>query len=93
MLNKEGFRKVATLIGDKSDIKMEVYTDQKVVQVYSGNYLNGDVGKNKKLYNFRDAICLETSGYPNAINTPSFPQATLKKGETYFSKTIYKFKK
>lgn len=93
VLNNEGFRKVSTLIGDKTNIKMDVYTDQKAIQIYSGNYLNGDKGKNQKLYNYRDAICLETSGYPNAINTPNFPSILLKKGDTYFAKTIYKFYK
>ena len=93
VLNNEGFRKVSTLMGDKTNIKMDVYTDQKAIQIYSGNYLNGDKGKNQKLYNYRDAICLETSGYPNAINTPNFPSILLKKGDTYFAKTIYKFYK
>ncbi len=93
VLNKEGFRKVATLIGDKTGIIMDVFTDQKAMQIYSGNYLDKDTGKGKKIYDFRGAVCLETSGYPNAINTPSFPQVTLNPGDKYVSKTIYKFSK
>ncbi len=93
VLNGSGFRKVATLIGDKTNIKLEVLTDLPSIQLYSGNFLNGDIGKDGKKYDFRQAVCLETQGYPNAINRPNFPSIILKKNEKYYTKTIYKFSK
>lgn len=92
-LNGNGLRKVATLIGDKTGIALDVITDQLSMQFYGGNFLNDDIGKNGKIYRYRSAICLETQGYPNAINCPKYPSIVLKKGETYSSKTIYKLYK
>lgn len=93
VLNGEGFRKVATLVGDKTNIKLDVLTDQKSIQFYGGNFLNNDIGKNGNTYKYRSAICLETQGYPNAINCPQYPSIVLKKGDIYISKTIYKLYK
>lgn len=90
VLNKEGFRKIATLKGDKTKICLDVITDQPSVQLYGGNFLNNDKGKGGKIYKYRSAICLETQGYPNAINCENYPSVVLKKGQTYSSKTIYK---
>ncbi len=92
-LNGDGFRKIAKLIGDKTDIKLDVYTDQKSVQFYSGNFLDNEKGKGGKVYKYRSAVCLETQGYPNAINCRNYPSMVLKKGNSYVSKTIYKLYK
>jgi aldose 1-epimerase len=89
-LNGDGLRKVATLIGDKTKIALDVITNQPSVQFYGGNFMNNDKGKGGKIYAYRSALCLETQGYPNAINCPSYPSVVLKKGDTYVSKTIYK---
>lgn len=70
-------------------IEMEVYTDQPCLQFYSGNFLDGIKGKT--VFNKHSAFCLETQGYPNACNIESFPSVVLKKGDTYHSKTVYKF--
>ena len=90
ILSGEGFRKVATVIGDKTKIKMDVLTDQKSLQLYVGYGIN-DIGKGGKKYQCRSAVCLETQSYPNAVNCPNFPSIVLKKGDTYSSKTIYRF--
>ena len=34
---------------------------------------------------------METQGYPNAQNVPSFESAKLEKGKTYSAVTEYKF--
>ena len=90
VLNGKGMRKVATLVGDKTGLKLDVVTDQPSIQVYGGNFLNNDKGKGGKIYTYRSAICLETQGYPNAINCPKYPSIVIKKGQIYSSKTIYK---
>lgn len=80
---------VATAYCEKSGVKMSVYTDRACMQFYSGNFLDGIVGK--KTYNFRSAFCMETQGYIDACNQPSFPSNVLRAGEVFESCTRYKF--
>ena len=74
---------------------MEVYTTEPGIQLYTGNFLNGqapnDVGKGGKSYPVRSAVCLETQHFPDSPNKPSFPTTTLKPGQWFTSMTIYKF--
>ncbi len=80
---------VAEVIGDKSGIVMRVYTDRPCVQFYSGNFLDGTV-KGKAVFNRNCAIALETQGYPNACNIPSFPTTLIGK-DGFKSETTYSF--
>ena len=89
-LNGEGLRKVAVAKSEKSGITLETFTTEKGVQLYTANYVKNQVGKNGHVYNERDAFCLETQGYPNAVNQDKFPSQILKKGEKFSSTTIYK---
>lgn len=89
--NYGSYEKVATLFAEDSGISMDVFTDNMGMQVYSGNFLGGAVGKGGKVYNKRAAICLETQGFPNAVNQISFPSAILKAGATYRKRTTYSF--
>ena len=74
---------------------LEVYTTEPGIQFYSGNWLEGkaprDVGKGGKVYNFRDAFCLETQHFPDSPNKPNFPSAVLRPGQWFTSTTVYKF--
>ncbi|MFC4871848.1 aldose epimerase family protein [Negadavirga shengliensis] len=72
--------------------KMEVYTDQPGMQVYTGNFMDGK-GKSKagKTYGKRGAICFETQHFPDSPNQPDFPSVELNPGETYEHLCIYKF--
>ncbi len=91
-INTNGeFKKVIECVGQKTDIKMSVYTDQPGVQFYSGNFLDGAIGKSGTQYFKRYGFCLETQHYPNSINCPSYPTTVLKKGDKFYSKTTYKF--
>ncbi len=92
-LNGRGFRKVATLAGDKTGIEMDTYTDQPGVQIYSGNMIIEDrVCKDSTVYKIHNAVCLETQVFPNAMANPHFISPVLKKGEKYDTITEYKFK-
>lgn len=72
--------------------KMEVYTDQPGVQVYTGNFMDGtSASKGDKTYAKRGAICLETQFFPDSPNQPEFPSVTLNSEETYTHECIYKF--
>ena len=68
---------------------MDVFTNRACMQLYTGNFLEGLKGK--KTYGYQSAFCMETQGYPNACNVPSFESMTLKKGEKYTARTEYKF--
>ena len=73
-------------------ILLEEYTDQPGVQVYSGNFLTGMVaGKHGVKYPKRASVCIETQLYPNSPNMSQWPSATLRPGETYTHRCIYKF--
>ena len=88
----KGQHLAATVVGDKSGIEMQVYTDQPGIQFYGGNFMEGgDKGKSGEPYEKRTAFCLETQHFPDSPNQPQFPSTTLRPGETFSSVTSYKF--
>lgn len=90
--DKKGLVLAATVVGDKSGIEMQVYTNQPGIQFYGGNFLEGgDIGKNGKPYEKRTGFCLETQHFPDSPNHPQFPTTVLKPGETFSSVTSYRF--
>ena len=70
---------------------MAVHTDCPGVQLYSGNFLMGETGKDGVSYCRRGGVCLETQFYPNALNYPEWPQPITKAGEKYVSETSFTF--
>ena len=71
---------------------MKVYTTEPSLQFYSGNFLDGTiVGKGGWIYEKHSALCLESQHNPDSPNQPDWPTTTLLPGETYHTKTIYKF--
>jgi aldose 1-epimerase (EC 5.1.3.3) len=71
---------------------MEVFTTEPGLQFYSGNFLDGSItGKNGHVYQKRSGFCLETQHFPDSPNKPEFPSTRLDPGQTYESKTVYKF--
>ncbi len=82
----------ATVIDSLSGRRMDVFTTEPGVQFYTGNFLDGSiVGKHGKRYEKRSGLCLETQHFPDTPNQPSFPLTILRPGETYVSKTDYRF--
>lgn len=68
----------ATMVGDKSGLKMEIYTDMPAIQMYTGagvenleNAADGDKG----------GVALEPQFAPNAINIEGFEKPILKANE------------
>ena len=87
-----GFRPAALVKGGKKGITMSVYTDRPCVQFYTGNYVaEGLKGKDGAVYHRRQGLCLETQGFVDAPNHPSFPPITLKAGKVWQSRTEYRF--
>ena len=90
MWNGDLYKPFVSVVGDKTGLKMDVYTDQKGVQVYTANFLTKRVGKGK-IYDKRHGVCIETQNPPNAINCNNYPSPIIKKGEKYSAITEYRF--
>jgi len=90
---KKGVKKpVATLYEKTSGRKMQVFTDQPGLQLYTANFLDGSLnGKSGKPYLKRSSLCLETQHFPDSPNQSRFPNTILRPGETYQTRTIYQF--
>ncbi len=73
-------------------VTMTVSSDLCGMQVYSGNFLQGEAGKDGAVYDRRSGICFETQGYPNACNTHGFPTTVFAAGQSFDSKTVYGFR-
>ena len=93
-LDKEtdGVEKVAEAYAPESGIVMEVHTDCVGVQLYTGNFMEGQIGKKGHLHHRRDGFCLETQYYPNSINEPNFASPITEAKEAYKTITIYGFR-
>lgn len=93
-LDGYGYRLAAKLTGDKSDITMEMFTDQSAVQLYTGNMIDEDrICKDGTKYPKHGALCLETQAFPNFTKYSHFPNGILRKGGKYDTITAYRFKK
>lgn len=80
----------ATAISALTGIKLEVYTTEPGVQLYTGNWLSGFEGKNKKKYEAYSAFCLETQHFPDSPNQAHFPSTVLEPGGEYRQTCVYK---
>lgn len=88
----EGLNHAASLCCLSNGIRLDVYTTEPGIQVYTGNFLDGTVrGKRGERYGYRHAVCLETQKYPDTPNKPQWPSATLHPGEQYRSTTTFAF--
>jgi len=89
--NDRILKKVAKLYAADSGICMTVMSDLCGLQIYSGNFLQGEAGKDGAVYHKNSGICLETQFYPNACNEKSFPSPLLEAGKKFTSRTVYRF--
>lgn len=87
-----GLVRCAVLEDPSSGRRMETWTTEPCVQLYSGNFLaEGTPGKHGQVYGHRHGVCLETQHAPDAPNQPGFQSIRLDPGEVMQSTTIYKF--
>ena len=83
--------KAAELFETSSGRKLEVYTTEVGMQLYTGAHnpmleINGD---NK--FGPYSGVALETQHYPDSVNHKIFPSTILRPNNKYLQKTIYKF--
>ncbi len=82
---------VAQLYDPGSGRRLEMWTNEPGIQVYSGNHLDGTVyGPSGRAYRQGAGIALETQHFPDSPNQPAFPSTVLRPGETYRSTTVYR---
>jgi aldose 1-epimerase len=95
VLNGSGYRLAAVAKDPQDGISLLTYTDQPGVQLYTGNFLVGDLtGTSGHTYRQTDAFTLETQHYPdspNHIGDPAWPSVVLNAGSTFTSTTTYQF--
>ena len=85
-------RPAARVVEPKTGRTLEVSTTEPGVQFYTGNFLDGSLkGKDGAVYNHRNGLCLETQHFPDSPNQPTFPSTVLRPGQTYRSKTVWRF--
>ncbi|MCG6190132.1 aldose epimerase family protein [Maribellus maritimus] len=91
--NEKGeFKYIACLKEEKSGRKVEVYTTQPGMQVYTG-YWNPELHIDEvKKFGSYSGVALETQHYPDSVHHDNFPTTLLNPGEKYKEKTVYKFK-
>lgn len=88
----EGMEKVAEAYALESGIVMDVYTDCIGIQLYTGNFIEGQIGKNGHRHVKQEGFCLETQYFPNSINETNFVRPITEANVPYETKTVYAFR-
>lgn len=88
----EGMEKVAEAYAPESGIVMDVLTDCIGIQLYTGNFITGQIGKNGHEHVKHEGFCLETQYFPNSINEPNFVRPISEANVPYETKTVYAFR-
>ncbi len=93
VVDGSGVRLAARVVELESGRTMEVYTDQKGIQFYGGNFFDGATTSKSgdSSYDHRGSFALETQDYPDAPNQEAFGFKMLEVGEEYTHTCIYKF--
>lgn len=83
---------VASLSDPKSGRKMNVYSSQPSLHLYSANAMSGSGAKRgNREYEDHSAIALHCMALPDAVNCAEFPSTLFEAGELYVQKTVYEF--
>ncbi|NJX15702.1 galactose-1-epimerase [Tamlana crocina] len=94
VLNGENgnLRLAASAFDKESGRVMEVFSTEPGMQFYTGNFLDGTLAApSGGTYAKRSGFCFETQHFPDSPNQKDFPSVVLNPGETYTSKTSFKF--
>ncbi len=90
--NEGTLREAAFAQSPDTGITLKCSTTLPGIQLYVGNFLKSNVGKEGTQYKARDGFCLETQFYPNSINQAGFPDAVFGPDREYDCVTVYQFK-
>lgn len=88
---KNGLKHAAKLRDPSGSRTLDLWTDAPGMQFYTANYVNGITGKGGAVYEKHAGACLETQGFPNAINEPKFPSVVVQPGGKYKHTMLFEF--
>ena len=92
MIDGSGMRRAATVAHPPTGRRLEVWTDEPGVQVYTANKLTGAVyGPSRRIYRAGDGLTFETQHYPDSPHHPGFPTTVLRPGDAFRSATDFVF--
>ena len=90
--NGSGLSLAAKAVDPVSGRVMTTYTTQPGVQVYTGNFLVGElVGTTGQTYRQGSGFTEETQHFPNSPNQKNFPSTILRPGKPYDQTTVFAF--
>lgn len=81
----------AELYSPETGIKLTVSTTYPSAQVYSANYLDGQLDKYGYTMHPQDALCIETSYLPDSIHKEENPKVILNANKQFKEETVYTF--
>lgn len=88
---KAGLKHAVKLRDPSSSRVLNLWTNAPGMQFYTGNYVDGVTGKGGAVYGKQAGLCLETQGFPNAINYPNFPSIVVRPGGKYQHSMLWEF--
>lgn len=86
----EGLRRAGRLSHADTGRSLEVWTTEPALHVYAANTVEL-IGRGGVAYRPYCGVALETQHFQNSPNRPEFPSTVLRPGETFRSRTEYRF--
>lgn len=83
---------VGVLRNEDQTIEMKVYTNQKILHIYSGFYIPELKPEGRRATQPNAGVCFETQGFLDAENHEKFPSNVLNSNDIYNHKTKFSFK-
>lgn len=93
VLDAEGAFAHAATLSAPDGMKLEVWTDQPGIQVYSGFYIPEGMQTPEGPTGPCGGVALETQHFADSVNRPEFPSIILRPGEVMQSVTEFRFPK
>lgn len=88
----EGLRRMVVLESPRTATRLELWSDQPGVQVYTANNLDGTRRSTTGgRYRQGDGIALEPQLFPDSPNRPEWPSALLEPGQVYRARLEWRF--
>jgi aldose 1-epimerase len=84
-------RPCAEIAESGSGRTMRVFSTQPGVQFYTGNFLDGIIGKAGSIYDKHAGFCLETQHLPDSPNRKEFPSSLFGPDRDYHEKALFSF--
>ncbi|XP_010549060.1 PREDICTED: aldose 1-epimerase [Tarenaya hassleriana] len=88
---KDGLKHAAMLKDPTSSRTLNLWTNAPGMQFYTGNYVDGVNGKGGAVYGKHAGVCMETQGFPNAINQRNFPSIVVQPGHKHVHSMLFDF--